>query len=75
VTRSHFGYLCVEGMIFGAPVETVDPETGEITEDVRPVLPSHYKCPQSGVCLDVENPSVWVYPAGSEDDLTHMSEA
>jgi hypothetical protein len=75
VTRSHFGYLCVEGMIFGPPVEVVDPDTGEVTEDVRPILPSHYKCPQSGACLDVENPSVWVYPAGSEEDLTHMSEA
>jgi hypothetical protein len=75
VTRSHFGYLCVEDMIFGAPEETIDPDTGEITEAVRPVLPSHYKCPQSGACLDVESPSVWVYPACAEEDLTHMSEA
>ncbi|AOZ69369.1 hypothetical protein LPB142_08615 [Rhodobacter xanthinilyticus] len=75
VTRSRFGYLCVEGMQFGAPVEHVDPDTGEVTTSARPVLPSHFKCPQSGLCLQVENPAVWVYPEGLEDDLTHMSEA
>ncbi|WLS08477.1 AAA family ATPase [Shinella sumterensis] len=75
VTRSRFGYLCVEGMQFGAPVEEVDPDTGEVTTTARPVLPSHFKCPQSGLCLQVENPAVWVYPEGLEDDLTHMSEA
>jgi hypothetical protein len=75
VTRSRFGYLCVEGMQFGAHVEHVDPDTGEVTTPARPVLPSHFKCPQSGLCLQVENPAVWVYPEGLEDDLTHMSEA
>ena len=75
VTRSRFGYLCVEGMQFGAPDEHVDPATGEVTTTARPVLPSHFKCPQSGLCLQVENPAVWVYPEGLEDDLTHMSEA
>jgi len=72
VTRSPFGYLCVEGMAFGAPEESIDPDTGEITETARPVLPSHYKCPQSGACLDVENPAVWVYPDHAEDELKHM---
>jgi hypothetical protein len=48
VTRSRFGYLCVEGMQFGAPVEEIDPATGEVTTTSRPVLPSHFKCPQSG---------------------------
>src|SRR5690606_10801937 len=75
VTRSRFGYLCVESMQFGAPAEEVDPATGEVTTTARPVLPSHFKCPQSGLCLQVENPAVWVYPEGLEDDLTHMSEA
>ena len=70
VVRSRFGYLCVEGMIFGPEVETVDPQTGEVTTTVRRVLPSHFKCPQSGNCLDVENPEVWVYPEGVLDDLT-----
>ncbi len=75
VTRSRFGYLCVEGMQFGVPVEHVDPDTGEVTTTARPVLPSHFKCPQSGLCLQVENPAVWVYQDGPDDDLTHMSEA
>jgi len=75
ITRSRFGYLCVEGMQFGTPVEHVDPATGEVTTQIRQVLPSHFKCPQSGLCLQVENPSVWIYPEGTEDDLTHMSEA
>ena len=75
ITRSRFGYLCVEGMQFGLPVDEVDPTTGEVTAVTRPVLPSHFKCPQSGLSLQVENPAVWVYPEGLEDDLTHMSEA
>jgi hypothetical protein len=70
VVRSRFGYLCVEGMTFGPEVETVDPQTGEVTTSTRRVLPSHFKCPQSGNCLDVENPEVWVYPEGVLDDLT-----
>jgi hypothetical protein len=70
VVRSRFGYLCVEGMTFGPDIETVDPETGEVTTCARRVLPSHFKCPQSGNCLDVENPEIWVYPQGVLDDLT-----
>jgi hypothetical protein len=76
--RSRFGYLCVDGMRF-RPEERVDPETGEVFEDADPVLPSHYKCPNSGVCMDVENPAVWVYPETAADDdlgsLTPKSEA
>jgi hypothetical protein len=75
MTRSRFGYLCVEGMQFGTPVDHIDPVTGEVTTETRPVLPSHFKCPQSGVSLQVENPTVWVYPEGAEDDPCHMSEA
>lgn len=78
VVRSRFGYLAVEGMHFG-PEQSVDPETGEVLETARPVLPSHYKCPQSGVCLQVENPSIWVYPMAGHDSgksgLTPKSEA
>jgi hypothetical protein len=58
--RSRFGYLCVDGMQF-RPHEVVDPDTGEVSECADPVLPSHYKCSNSGVCMDVENPAVWVY--------------
>ena len=75
VTRSHSGYLCVDGMTFGTPEETADAVTGEVTSHPRRVLPSHYKCPQSGAFFEVENPDVWVYPEGSEDERTHMSEA
>jgi hypothetical protein len=60
-SRSKFGYLCVEGMTFPTDGETVDPETGEILPVRIPVLPSTYKCTQSGAPLPVENPLVWVY--------------
>ncbi len=65
--RSRFGYLCVDGMRF-RPEEHVDPETGEVFEGAEPVRPSHYKCPRSGVCMDVENRSVWVYPETVADE-------
>lgn len=65
-TRSHYGYLCVEGMRFGVD-EQVDAETGEVIGHGLPVQPSHYKCAQSGIVLEVENPSVWVYPEGLDD--------
>lgn len=61
LVRSRFGYMCVEGMRFGR-VEQVDPETGEITGQGLAVLPSHYRCASSGAALEVENPSVWVWP-------------
>ena len=69
VVRSRYGYLCVEGMEFPA-VETSDVATGEIISRPQAVYPSHFKCAQSGACLDVENPAVWVYPEGGDDDLT-----
>lgn len=64
-TRSHYGYLCVEGMRFGVD-EQVDPETGEVTGQGLPVQPSHYKCAHSGTVLEVENPAVWVHPEGPD---------
>lgn len=39
-----------------------DPDTGEVVFEYRKVLPTIYKCPQSGAALPVENPEVWVYP-------------
>ena len=69
VARSRWGYLCVEGMEF-PPEEVTDEATGEVISQPRPVYPSHFKCAQSGACLDVENPAVWVYPEGVEDELT-----
>ena len=63
-SRSRFGYLCVEGMVMLVDGEQVDPETGEVTPPRIAVLPTHYKSPQTGALLEVENPHVWVYPEG-----------
>ena len=52
--------------MLGTGGETVDPATGEVTPELIPVLPSHYKCPQTGAVLPVENPSVWVYQEEDE---------
>jgi len=62
--RSKYGYLCVEGMVLGTGAETVDADTGEVFPQTIRTLPSHYKCPQTGAVLPVENPSVWVCAEG-----------
>ena len=67
LSRSKYGYLCVEGMQLGKTEEIVDEDTGEVTETVHALLPTHYKCSQTGAVLEVENPNVWVYP-DEEDD-------
>ena len=67
VGRSRYGYMCVEGMEIPTDHEVVDSETGEVAPQRLAVLPTHYKCHQSGVLLEVENPSVWVYPEGVEE--------
>jgi len=64
--RSRFGYLSVEGMRLGPADDRVDPETGEVLGEARPVLPTHYKCPMSGAVLPVEDPAVWIYHDGDE---------
>jgi hypothetical protein len=49
------------------PAIDVDPDTGAVTVTAPPsVLPTHYKCPQSGAVLPVENPHVWVYQHDDE---------
>lgn len=65
-SKSKYGYLCVEGMAFGPAREAIDAETGEVTMALRAVLPSHFKCRQTGACLPVENPEVWVYQEGED---------
>lgn len=62
--RSKYGYLCIEFMALATGDESVDSDTGEVTPVHAPVLPSHYKCPQTGAVLPVENPAIWVYPEG-----------
>jgi len=54
-------------MRLGLPEETVDTETGEVTEVVHPLLPTHFKCRHTGVALEVENPNIWVYPDVEDD--------
>jgi hypothetical protein len=63
-SRSRFGFLCVEGMTTPVDGEDVDPATGEVSPVSITVLPTHYKSPQTGALLEVENPLVWVYPEG-----------
>ncbi|AUM73641.1 hypothetical protein CYR75_04475 [Paracoccus jeotgali] len=58
VVRSRFGYLCAEGMVFGRKGR-VEPETGEVLDSVIPVVPSHYKSPSNGQCMDLVDPSDW----------------
>ncbi len=65
-SRSRFGFLCVQGMAAPTGAEAVDPDTGEVVAATIAVLPTHYKSPQTGVLLEVENPQVWVYPEGEE---------
>jgi len=65
-SRSRFGFLCVEGMAAPTGAEAIDPDTGEVVATTIAVLPTHYKSPQTGVLLEVENPQVWVYPEGEE---------
>jgi len=68
--RTKFGYLCVEAMVLQMAIGTPDPQTGEVLIENRSVLPTHYKCPQSGAALPVENPEVWVY----QDDINDTQE-
>ena len=65
-SRSRFGFLCVQGMAAPTGAEAIDPDTGEVVPATIAVLPTHYKSPQTGVLLEVENPQVWVYPEGEE---------
>ena len=60
--REHLGEECDIGS-----EAQIDAETGEIIVEGIPVFPSHYKCPHSGLALEVENPTVWVYPEGIDD--------
>ena len=59
--RTKFGYLCVEDMVLRWPSGDPDPATGELPMRDHRVLPTHYKCPQSGAAMPIENPEVWVY--------------
>ena len=57
-----YGYLVVEGMQFGAG----DGDRGSRDrrgDHRRPTGAAEpFKCPQTSICLPVENPHVWVFP-------------
>lgn len=57
-------------MVLRIPAGEPDPDTGEVPLRELPVLPTHFKCPQSGAALPVENPEVWVY----QDDFIDPQE-
>ena len=59
-----YGYLCVEDMRLTTAAQP-DPDTGEVELHTLRVLPSHFKCPQTGAVLPVENPEIWVYQDAS----------
>jgi hypothetical protein len=61
VGNSKYGYLCVEEMLLTRAINDPDPVTGDIETETLRVLPTHYKCPQTGALLPVENPEIWVY--------------
>ncbi|MBX9588571.1 MAG: AAA family ATPase [Hyphomonadaceae bacterium] len=60
VSKSTKGYLLVQDMLFGTDGETVDPETGEITRTLVPLLPTHFQSETNNAVLPVENPEIWV---------------
>jgi len=64
--KSKYGMMCVEGMEIPRAEPDVDPQTGEITDVMIPLLPTHFKQPNDGAILPVENPEIWVYHDGGE---------
>ncbi len=64
--KSKYGMMCIEGMEIPRAEPTVDPETGEITDIMTLLLPTHFKQPGDGAILPVENPEIWVYHEGVE---------
>ena len=61
LVRSKYGYLIVELMAMPGP-DHIDTTTGEVSPTQISLLPTHYKCPQTGAALPVENPTIWIYP-------------
>ena len=57
-------------MVLRSVVAKPDPNTGEVSLREVTALPTHFKCPQSGAALPVENPEVWVY----QDDINDFQE-
>ena len=68
--RTKFGYLCVEGMLLRLAINEHGLDTQKTPLRERIVLPTHFKCPQSGATLPVENPEIWIY----QDDINDTQE-
>lgn len=60
ITTSRFGYVCAERMVAPSCEEQTDPQTGEVTQLLIPVVPSVIKCPNTGIPLPDDNPDLWV---------------
>ena len=61
LSRSKYGYICVEEMIVPGVKEVMDLDTGAVKQTQFIVKPTHYKCAENGAVLPVENPDIWVY--------------
>lgn len=64
--RSKYGYLCVEGMVLNMQPSQLDSDDAQVHGVSMRVLPTHYKCPQTGVILPVEDPKTWIYHEETE---------
>ena len=53
-------------MVLATGTETVNADTGEVLPEAVRILPSRYKCSQTGAVLPVENRGVWVDSEGQE---------
>ena len=65
------GYMIIEGLALGTPVG----EEGSGSYDLTMVKPTHYKHPDSGVMMDVENPNVWIYRDGQDVEKIEVKHA
>lgn len=56
--KSQFGYLCVQDMLLNITEKTND--AGGIIRKATTIKPTHYKCPQTGALLPVEDENTWI---------------
>ena len=61
LSRSKYGYLCVENMTVPIDKNTNNEGEDEARNPHLSIKPTHYKCAQTGALLPVENPDIWVY--------------
>lgn len=56
-SRSKYGLLCVEGMELGN--EVFDHTHNKYIMTYNKLLPTHYKAPEDGTIIPIENVDVW----------------